>query len=113
MTHGQFNRQRRWEKRVQPAYSDGVQAGVDARLRGAPRPDPLLSDYNTTFYLRSLMRRAQTLTNRSIARSRGRADGWDLADRQLSEENIENEVTTGLREIADYLSGRGRWGMAA
>lgn len=113
MTARQFHRQRRWEKRVQPAYSDGVQAGVDARLKGRPRPEPLLSDYNTTFYFRSLMRRAQALTNRSIARSRGRADGWDLADRQLCEENIENEVTIGLKQIADYLSSRGRWGMAA
>lgn len=77
--------------------------GFDARMAGHDRPDVLLSEYNTTFYFRSLMRRAQALTNATIARSRGRADGWDLADREMCEADVENEVAVGMVQLAQYL----------
>lgn len=121
MTVHQFNRARRWDRRLKGSYSAGVMDGFDARLAGYDRPDPLLSDYNLTFYLRPFMRHAQAITNAAIARSRGRADGWDLADREVrrsdDEDWIERQVLSGMKDIVDYLRIQDRtgesWGFAA
>lgn len=112
MTAKEFRRVRRWDKRVHKSYQAGVMDGFDMRLAGHDRPDPLLSDYNTKFYFRPRMKHAQTVTNAAIARSRGKADGWDSADREVlraeHEEIVAGALADGFAELEWYANNRGQ-----
>lgn len=110
MTAKQYRRSRRWDKKVYAAYQAGILDGFDARLAGHDRPDPLLSEYNTRFYFRPRMRQAQAVTNATIARSRGRADGWDSADREVihaeHEEIVAGALADGFAELEWYANNQ-------
>lgn len=112
MTARQFSRARRWDKRVYKAYQAGVMDGFDARLAGYDRPDPLLSDYNLSFYIRPRMRHAQEVTNATIARSRGRADGWDSANAEIiraeHEEIVAGALSDGFARLEWYANNARR-----
>ena len=108
MTVYQWRRLRRWDQKCKAAYNSGVMDGFDARMTGLDRPDPLLSEYNTRFYFRPHMRHAQAVTNATIARSRGRADGWDLADREVlnaeHEEIVAGALADGFARLEWYAN---------
>lgn len=112
MTARQFNRARRWDKKVYRAYQAGILDGFDMRMAGHDRPEPLLSDYNVKFFIRPRMRHAQAVTNAAIARSRGKADGWDSADREViqadHEEIVAGALADGFAELEWYANNYGR-----
>lgn len=110
MTARQYKRLRKWEKRVEPAYSAGFMDGQDMAYTGEPRPNELVSELDITVYFRRYMRHAQGVSNAAIARSRGRVDGFDMAMHQIKqaedEDFIEAQVERGMEQIESYLRER-------
>ena len=105
MTAHQFKRLRKWDRKVHASYSAGVMDGIDAFHEGRERPEALTGDYDTKVYLRQRMRFAQHIVNSTIARSRGRYDGWEIAARETQKAQDEEWITTQVVDgIAKFES---------
>lgn len=111
MTQGQYRRLRKWDLVTQPAYNAGVMDGMDARFCGCPRPvDPdegHKAPFDLRFFFHPRKRYEQQVLNHTIARERGRVDGWDMADDQVrqadEEEALLTEVEDGLQKFEAFL----------
>lgn len=98
MTHREYMRLRRWEARTRDAHRAGYVEGYDARLLGyslAPLDGHAV--YDTRFVV--FRRWEQSAYNHAVARSRGRAEGWDAADERL----FGVEVASGLDDLQRWL----------
>ena len=107
MTARAYKRLRKWDRKVHASYSAGVMDGMDAFHEGRERPDALTGEFDTKVYLRQRMRYAQWILNASIARSRGRYDGWEIAARETQkaqdEDWIATQVVDGIAKFERFL----------
>ena len=101
MTHRQYQRHRKWDRKTVNAYYAGIVEGTDMfHMDQEPTPPEDLR-FDVRFLLRTSRRLEQYIVNCNVARCRGRWDGWEQA-----REKAENDewVERGLRQLEAWAN---------